>query len=107
MKVRGWDRALEQGGTNMLARGCDGLIEEDVADMASKLVEKFLVKLLEEWIGRRSGGGNRTEMRQEVRLVDVALFTALARTVGRVVVVIHVVVEGAVYEDDDFIENDI
>ena len=31
----------------MLARGCDGLIEEGIANMASKLVEKFLVKHLE------------------------------------------------------------
>ena len=65
MKVSGWDRELEKEGTNMLARGCDRLKEEDVADVASKLVEKFLVKLLEDWIGRRSGGGGeRTEMRQ-------------------------------------------
>jgi hypothetical protein len=83
---------------SMLARGCDGLIEEDVADMASKLVEKFLVKLLEGWIGgrrkwdegdiRRNStllGGNRTKMGQEVRLVVVVvmvLFTSLAGAVG-------------------------
>jgi hypothetical protein len=32
---------------DMLERGCDRLIEEGVADIASKLIEKFLVKLLE------------------------------------------------------------
>jgi hypothetical protein len=34
-------------GTDVLARGCDRLMEEEVADMASKLLEKFLVKLAE------------------------------------------------------------
>lgn len=38
---------------SVLAGGGDGLIEEDVANVASKLVEKFLVKLLEGRIGRR------------------------------------------------------
>lgn len=100
MKVSGWDRNWEKG-TDVLTRGCDGLIEEDVANMASKLVEKFLVKLLEGWIGRwwmvkwyegdirRNStllGGNGTEMGQEIRLVVVVvvLFMALARAVRRV-----------------------
>jgi hypothetical protein len=117
MKVSGWDR--EEKGTDMLARGCDGLIEEDVADVASKLVEKFLVKLLEGWIGRRDErdvrrngtllGGNRTEMGQEVRLV-VVLFTALAGAVGRVAAGYRrcvIRVESAVYENKYFIENNI
>ena len=140
MKVSGWDRNLWEKGTDMLARGCDGLIEEDVADMASKLVEKFLVKLLEGWIGRRREwdegdirrnstllGGNGTKMGQEVRLVVVVvmLFTSLAGAVGRiatgcrrcVVVVVVVVVairvgmrrslERAVYESNNFVENNI
>ena len=115
----------------MLARGCDRLIEEDVADVASKLVEKFLVKLLEGRIGRREWdegdirrngtllGGHRTEMGQEVRLVVVVvvfvvmLFTALARAVGRIAagcrrrVIVVRVGKRAVYESNNFVENDI
>jgi len=103
MKVSGWDRNFWEKGTDMLARSCDGMIEEDVADMASKLVEKFLVKLLEGWIGRgrerdegdirRNStllGGNRTKVGQEVGLVVVVivvvvvLFTSLAGAVRRI-----------------------
>lgn len=60
----GWIGDGEKKGTCMLTRGGDWLIEEDIADVAGELFEKFLVKVGEDGgvgvgcgVGRAGGGG--------------------------------------------------
>lgn len=85
----------------MLTRGGHRLVEEDVAYVASKLIEKLLVKLSGRRLvvcGRneRAIGGNkpapgsgRTEMREQIVLVVAAMMglVAFARTGGGIVLV--------------------